>query len=112
MSFFILCPRLPKAGFGHITFRRDVTSVRAYVRTCVCHVRNQGLTNVTVYIQVYMQVYLHIYIHIYAQVAHDFDTFYAKKLNFGMIFTQTKALDVKAQLPLGLALGGARDQNV
>ena len=28
----LLCPRLPKAGVGHIAFRRDVTSVRAYVR--------------------------------------------------------------------------------
>ena len=26
-----LCPHLPKAGVGHIAFRRDVTSVRAYV---------------------------------------------------------------------------------
>ena len=26
-----LCPRLPKAGVGYIAFRRDVTSVRAYV---------------------------------------------------------------------------------
>ena len=43
-----LCPHLPKAGVGHIAFRRDVTSVRAYVRMCVCHVRNQ--------IQVYLQV--------------------------------------------------------
>ena len=25
-------PRLPLAGVGHIAFRRDVTSVRAYVR--------------------------------------------------------------------------------
>ena len=25
---------------------------------CVCHICNQSLTNVTVYIQVYMQVYL------------------------------------------------------
>ena len=30
------CPRLTLAGVGHIAFRRDVTSVRAYVRTCVC----------------------------------------------------------------------------
>ena len=64
-----------------------------YVRTYVYHVRNQSLTNVTVYIQVYMQIYLHIYIHIYVQVAHKFDTFYATKLKFGMIFTQTKNLD-------------------
>ena len=26
-----LCPRLPLEGVGHIAFRRDVTSVRAYV---------------------------------------------------------------------------------
>ena len=51
-----------------------------------------------------MQVYLHIYIHIYVQVAHNFDTFYATKVKFGMIFTQTKTLE--------LPLGGARDQNV
>ena len=31
-----------------------------------------------------MQVYLHIYIHIYIQVAHNFDTFYATKLKFGI----------------------------
>ena len=36
-----------------------------------------------------MQVYLHIYIHIYVQGAHNFDTFYATKLKFGMIFTKT-----------------------
>ena len=39
-----------------------------------------------------MQVYLHIYIHIYVQVAHNFNIFYATKLKFGMIFTQTKTL--------------------
>ena len=59
-----------------------------YIRTFICQVGNQSLTNVTVYIQVYTQVYLHIYIHIYVQVAHNFDTFYATKLKFGMIFTQ------------------------
>ena len=58
-----------------------------YMRMCVCHVRNQSLTNVTVYIQVYIQVYLHVYIHIYVQVAHNFDTFYATKLKFGMAIT-------------------------
>ena len=31
-AFCFLCPHLPKAGVGHIAFRRDVTSVRAYVR--------------------------------------------------------------------------------
>ena len=76
-----------------------------YVHACICHVRNQSLTNVQfVYIQVYMQVYLHIYIHIYVQVAHNFDTFYATKVKFGMIFIQTKTLE--------LPLSGARDQNV
>ena len=55
-----------------------------------------------------MQVYLHIYIHIYVQVAHNFDTFYATKLKFGMIFTKTKGLDIMVELPLG----GARGQNV
>ena len=54
---------------------------------------------------VYMQVYLHIYIHIYVQVGHNFDTFYAIKLKFGMIFTQTKTLDFILELPLGLAPG-------
>ena len=43
-----LCPCLPKAGVGHIEFCHDVTSV--YVHTCVCHIRNQSLTNVAVYI--------------------------------------------------------------
>ena len=38
--YLFLCPRLPKAGVGHIAFHRDVT--------CVCHVRNQ--------VQVYPQV--------------------------------------------------------
>ena len=65
---------------------------------CVCHVPNQRLTGVTVY----MQVYLHIYIHIYVQVAHNSDTFSAIKLNFGM-FTQTKTLDFMVELPLGRA---------
>ena len=72
---------------------------------CVCHILNHSLTDVTVYIQVYMQVYLHIYIHIYIQVAHNFDTFYATKLKFGMIFTQTKTLDFMVELHLGLAPG-------
>ena len=55
-----------------------------------------------------MQVYLHIYIHIYVQVAHKFDTFYAAKLIFGMIFSQTKILDFIVEL----LLGGAMGQNV
>ena len=71
-------------------------------------VRNQSLINVTVYIQ----VYLHIYIHIYVQFAHNFATFYATKLKFGMVVTQTKTLDFIIELPLRLALGGARGQNV
>ena len=40
-----------------------------------------------------MQVYLHIYILIYVQVAHNFDTFFATKLKFCMLLTQTKTLD-------------------
>ena len=48
-----------------------------------------------------MQVYLHIYIHIYVQVAHNFDIFYATKLKFDMIFTQTKTLDFMVELALG-----------
>ena len=78
------------------------------MRTCVCHVRNQSLTNFTVYNQVYMHVYLQIHIHIYVQFAYKFDTFYATKLKFGIIFTQTKTLDFMADLPLC----GARGQNV
>ena len=31
---------------GHIAFRRDVTSVCAYGRTCVWHVRSQSLANI------------------------------------------------------------------
>ena len=85
-----LCPRLPKAGVGHIAFRCDVTSVFAYV------------TFVTS-LQVYMQVYLHIYIHIYVQVAHNFDTFYATKLKFGMLFTKTKRFH--GRVVFGLAAG-------
>ena len=64
---------------------------------CVFHIANQSLTNVSFYIQVYMQSsssdflldckFTCIYIHIYVQVAHNFDTFYAVKLKFGMIFT-------------------------
>ena len=72
---------------------------------CICHIRNQSLTNFTVHIQVYMQVYLHIYNPIYVQGAHNFDTFYATKLKFGMIFTKTKTLDFMVELPLGLAPG-------
>ena len=52
-----------------------------------------------------MQVYLRIYIHIYFQVAHNFDTFYATKLKFHMIFTKTKTLDFMVDLTLGLAPG-------
>ena len=47
-SLTIFMPPPALAGVGHIAFRRDVTSVRAYVRMCVCHVRNQ--------VQVYLQV--------------------------------------------------------
>ena len=74
---------------GHIALHHDVTSISAYVIFVAC----QSLKNVTIYIRVYMQVYLHIYILIYIQVAHNFDTFYATKFKFGMIFTQTKTLD-------------------
>ena len=49
----------------------------------------------------FMQVYLHIYIRIYVLVAHNFDTFYATKLIFSMIFTQTKTLDFMVELPPG-----------
>ena len=61
----------------------------------------------TVYIQVCLQVYLHIYIHNYVKVAHNFDTFYAAKLKFGMIFTQTKTLNF-----MGLAPGLTSGQKV
>ena len=64
--------------------------LRPHVFTCVCHVRNQSLTNVKVYI--------------YVQVAHVFDTFYTEiKLKFGMIFNQIKTLDFMVEFPLGLA---------
>ena len=33
---------LSNAGVGYIAFRRDVTSVRPYVRTFVCHIFNQS----------------------------------------------------------------------
>ena len=36
-----------------------------------------------------------------ASVAHNFDTFYATKLKFGMILTLTKTLDFMVELPLG-----------
>ena len=49
-----LCLHLPKAGVGHIVFRRDVMSVHVYVGVCVCHVRNQ----VQVYLQVWVQFYV------------------------------------------------------
>ena len=41
-----------------------------------------------------MQVYLHIYMNIYVQVVHNFDTVYATKLKFGMIFIQTQDLKI------------------
>ena len=53
-----------------------------------------------------------IYFHIYVQVAHNFDTFYATKLKFGMIFTQTKTLDFMVELPLGHAPGWGQGQDV
>ena len=31
IELIFLCPHLPKSGVGNITFRRDVTSVLAYV---------------------------------------------------------------------------------
>ena len=74
-----------------------------YIRTCI-HAYVTFITSLT-NVTVYMQVYLHIYIHIYVQVAHNFDIFYATKLKFGMIFTQTKTLDFMVELPLGLAPG-------
>ena len=50
-------------------------------------------------------ILLPIYIHIYIQVAHYSDTFYATKLKFGMIFTQTMTLDFMVVFLLGLAPG-------
>ena len=45
----------------HIAFHSDVTSVCAYVRSCLCHV-SLGV--------------------------HNLGTFYARKLKFGMLLTQ------------------------
>ena len=53
-----LCSRLPKAGVGHTVFRHDVSP---YVRTCLCHISLGG---------------------------HNLGTFYARKLQFGMLLTQ------------------------
>ena len=49
--------------------------------------------------------------HIYGQVAHNFDTFYATKLKFGMLFTQPKTLEFMVNLPPGLASGRGQGQN-
>ena len=97
----------------HCLQRQDTSGLKlfcyiVYVRTCIYHIRNQSLTNVTVYFQVYMQVYLYIYIHIYIQFARNFDTLYATNLKFGMIFTQTKTLVFMVELPLD----GTRGQSV
>ena len=100
-KFFMPAPAKGRSGSYSV-------SPWCYVRMWVCHDCNQGLTNVTAYIKVYMQVYPHICIHIYIQVAHNFHTFSATKLKFGMICTQTKTLDFMVALPLG----GARGQNV
>ena len=72
-----LCPYLPKAAVGHIAFSHDVTSVHAFV-TFLTRVQQ-------------MFVYIQIYIDIYVSVSlggHTLDTFYARKLKFGMILTQ------------------------
>ena len=53
-------PLLPKAGVGHIAFRSDIMSVRAYGRTCL------------------------------SLGGHNLGTIYARKLKFGMLFTQPK----------------------
>ena len=53
----VFMPLPALAGVGLIAFCCGVTSVHAYVRTCVCHVHNGGLTNVAVDLQVYMQVF-------------------------------------------------------
>ena len=52
-----LCPLLLKLAIGYIAFDRDVASVRAYMRARVCHVRNESLTSVNVYIQIYIDNY-------------------------------------------------------
>ena len=79
--------------------------IHAYM--CNCHIHNQSITNVTVYIQVYMQVYLHIYIHIYVQVAHNFD-YNLLCYNVEIWYDIYKTLYFMVEWPLG----GAWGQNV
>ena len=47
-----------------------------------------------------------------SQGAHDFNTEYAAKFRFGLILTPDQHLLRLVELPRGLPLGGARDQNV
>ena len=42
---------------------------------------------------------------VYTQVAQKLVDFYATKMKFGMIFTQTKTLDFMVELSRGIALG-------
>ena len=55
-----------------------------YLHTCKCHIFNQCPTNVYVYIQIYTEIYICISLE-----GCDFNTFYARKLKFGMLLTQT-----------------------
>ena len=65
------------AAVGHIAFHCDVTSICAYLRmSCF----NQGLTNIQIYIDIYVRVSIG---------GNNMGTFYARKLKFGMVLSQT-----------------------
>ena len=67
--FYILCPSLLETAVGHIVFQH-VTSV--------C-----GLTNGKVYIKIDIHIYFCF------SLGHNLVTFYARKLKFGVLLTQT-----------------------
>ena len=69
-------PHLAKAAVGHIAFRHDVTRI--------CHVHNQNLTDVYIYIQIYIDFYVHV-----SLGGHNMGTSHTRKLKFGMLLTQT-----------------------
>ena len=78
------------AGMGHKALRHGVTSIRAYVCACICHVNNRGITNVTVDFKLTCKLTCKFYIHIYVRVslrAHNFGYHHAIPFKFDMILT-------------------------
>ena len=73
-------PRLPMAGVGHIAFRRDVTSVRAYARMCVRAYVRMSRSNLPASLGENLR----------PRFSCSFYTFWARKLKLCMTLTNIK----------------------